>query len=72
MLRPATPKQGEPQFSPALKKNTKDSVREKALKGAAREAEQMVEQEGRERDEHDNDDGRGQGMSRSHLGQPHG
>jgi len=45
---------------------------QQALKGPAREAEEVVEQEGRKRDECGNDDGRGNGMSCGHPGQPNG
>src|SRR5260370_7743498 len=41
-------------------------------KGAARETEKMIEQEGRKREERGNNDGCGKGMSRCHPGQPNG
>ncbi len=45
---------------------------QQALKRAARETEKMVEQEGGKRDECNNDDGGGNGMSGGHPGQPNG
>src|SRR5258708_37452740 len=45
---------------------------EQALKGAARETEKMVEQEGGKRDECNNDYGCGNGMGCRHPGQPNG